>query len=143
MRILLVLFLVTFSVDVAAKCFDWELRRGHGNRVVRDANTVYINLPGIPKNISDFTVQARGILTPRIKNGECLDEKKRGNRARNFTTKLISRARKVRFCEPQWAGKGRQLAARLMVDGFDLAKVLVDKGFGRPSDSGTKSWCIR
>ena len=126
-----------------AKCYDWELRRGHGNRVVRDAGTFYINLPGVPKKLSDFTVLGRCVLTPRIKNGECRDEKKRGKRARNFTTKLISRARKVQFSEPQWAGKGRQMLARVMVDRFDLAKVLVDKGFGRPSDSGTKSWCIR
>jgi len=70
MRFFLCLFIVLFAGDVAAKCFDWELRRGHGNRVVRDANTMYIHLPGLPKKLSDFTVQARGVATPRIKFGE-------------------------------------------------------------------------
>ncbi len=112
--------------------FLGKLRRGHGNRVVRYAGTVYIKLPGFPKKISDFMTQACGVLTPRIKNGGGLDEKKREKRAR-----------KMQFCEAQRDGKGQPLPARVMVDGFDLTKVLVDKGFGRPSDSGTKSWCIR
>ena len=65
-----------------AKCCDWKLRRCHGNRVVRDAGTVYINLLVFPKKISDLIVQAGGVLTPRIKNGVGLDEKKRGKSAR-------------------------------------------------------------
>ena len=111
-----------------AKCYDWELRRGHGNRVVRDAGTVYINLPGVPKKLSDFTVLGRCVLTPRIKNGECRDEKKRGKRARNFTAKLISRARKVQFCEPQWAGKGRQMLARVWWMGSTWQKCWLIRG---------------
>ena len=91
----------------------------------------------------DFAIKARGVLTPRIKNGECLGEKKRGKRARNFTVKIVSRAKKIKFCKPQWAGKGRQLVAKVLIDDFDLAEVLVEKGFGHPSEDGKKSWCIR
>ena len=83
------------------------------------------------------------MITPRIKFGECVDEKKRGKRARNYTVKMVSRAKKVQFCEPEWDGNGRQLTARVLVDEFDLAKVLVEKGFGRVSVKGKKkSWCI-
>ena len=143
MRILIVLFLVFYSGTAFAKCYNWELRRGHGNRFVADASTIYINLPGVPKNLSDFKVSVRGVVTPKIKFGECLDEKKRGKRARNYTVKLVSRAKKVQFCEPKWDGNGRQLTARVMIDNFDLAKVLVDKGFGRAWVKGKKkSWCI-
>lgn len=143
MRILIVLFLVIFSGTAFAKCYNWELRRGHGNRFVADASTVYVNLPGVPKDLSDFTVRVRGVITPRIKFGECVDEKKRGKRARNYTVKMVSRAKKVQFCEPEWDGNGRQLTARVLVDEFDLAKVLVEKGFGRASVKGKrKSWCI-
>lgn len=144
MRALIILFLVFYSGTAFAKCYNWELRRGHGNRYVADASTVYINLPGVPKNLSVFSVTVRGVATPRIKFGECLDEKKRGKRARNYTVKLVSRAKKIQFCEPKWEGKGRKLSARVMVDNFDLAKVLVEKGFGRAWEEGKKkSWCIR
>ena len=76
-----------------------------------DASTIYINLPGVLKNLSDFNVSVCGVVTPKIKFGECLDEKKRGKRARNYTVKLVSRAKKVQFCEPKWDGNGRQLTA--------------------------------
>ena len=82
-------------------------------------------------------------MTPPIKNGERPDEKKRGKRARNFTVKILSRAQKIKLCKPQWAGKGRQLVAKVLIDDFDLAEVLVEKGFGSPSEDGKKSWCIR
>jgi len=69
--------------------------------------------------------------------------KKRGKRACNYTVKLVSRAKKVQFCELKWDDNGRQLTARIMVDDFDLAKVLMDKGFGRAWVKGKKkSWCI-
>ena len=109
------------------KCYNRNLRRGHGNRFVADASTIFINLPGVPKNLSYFKVSVRGIVTPKIKIGECLHEKKRGKRACKYTVKLVSRANKVRLCEAKWDGNGRQLTARVMVNNFDLAKVLVDK----------------
>ena len=143
MRILIILFLVFYSGTAFAKCYNWELRRGHGNRFVADASTICINLPGVPKNLSDFKVSVRGIVTPKIKFGECLYEKKRGKRACKYTLKLVSRAKKVQFCELNWYGNGRQLTARVMVNNFDLAKVLVDKGFGRAWVKGKKqNWCI-
>jgi len=79
MRILIVLFLVSYSGTAFAKCYNWELRRGHGNRFVADASTIYINLPGVPKNLSDFKVSVRGVVTPKIKFGECFDEKNEGS----------------------------------------------------------------
>ena len=82
-------------------------------------------------------------MTPQIKNDEWLDEKKRGKRARNSTVKIVSRAEKIKFCKPRWAGKGRQLVAKVLIDNFDLAEVHVEKGFGCPSEDGRKSWCIR
>jgi len=33
--------------------------------------------------------------------------KKRGKRARNYTAKLVSRVKKVQFCELKWDGNGR------------------------------------
>ena len=143
MRFLLVLILLSYSGTALAKCYDWKLRRGGGKRYVADASTINISMPGVPRKLSDFTVKARGVVTPRIKNGEWLDEKKCGKRARNFTVKIVSRAQKIKYCKPQWAGKGRQLVAKVLIDDFDLAEVLVEKGFGRPSEDGKKSWCIR
>ncbi|MEC8163791.1 MAG: hypothetical protein VX079_04400, partial [Pseudomonadota bacterium] len=56
-----------------------------------------ISLPGVPRKLSDFTVKARGLVTPQIKNDEWLDEKKRGKRARNFAVKIVSRDQKISF----------------------------------------------
>lgn len=143
MRFLIVLFLVFYSGTALAKCYDWPLRRGDGSRVVYDASTVYVSLPGIPKKLSDFKVKVRGVITPRIKFGQCLDEKKRGKRARNFTVKLVSRSKNVKFCDPKWEGDSRTMSAKVMVGKFDLADILIEKGFGRASDGTKKSWCIQ
>lgn len=135
--------MLSYSGTALAKCYDWKLRRGGGKRYVADASKINISLPGVPRKLSDFTVKARGLVTPQIKNDEWLNEKKRGKRARNFTVKIVSRSQKIKFCKPHWAGKGRQLVAEVLIDDFDLAEVLVEKGFGRPSEDGKKSWCIR
>ena len=73
MRIIIVLLLIFYSGTAFAKCYNWELRRGDGNRFVADASTIYINLPGVLKNLSDFNVSVCGVVTPKIKFGECLD----------------------------------------------------------------------
>ena len=70
MRFLLVLILLSYSGTALAECYDWKLRRGGGMRYVADANTINISLPGVPRKLSDFTVKSRGVVTPRIKNGE-------------------------------------------------------------------------
>ncbi len=70
MRLLLNLILLSYSGTALAECYDWELRRGGGERYVADASTINISLPGVPRKFSDFTVKARGVVTPRIKNGE-------------------------------------------------------------------------
>jgi hypothetical protein len=71
--------LVFYSGTAFADFYNWELRRDHGNRFVADASTIYINLPGVPKNLSDFEVSVGGVVTPKIKFGECLDGKNEGS----------------------------------------------------------------
>ena len=44
-----------------------------------DANTIFINFPGVPENLSYFKVSVRGMVTPKIKFGECLYEKNVGS----------------------------------------------------------------
>ena len=68
--------------------------------------------------------------------------KKQGKRACNYTVKLVSRPKKVQFCELKRDDNGHQLTARIMVDNFDLAKMLMDKGFGQAWVKGKKSRCI-
>jgi micrococcal nuclease len=143
MRFWAVLILMLYSGTAFAECYDWPLRRGDGNRFVYDASTIYVSLPGLPEKLADFRVQVRGVVTPRIKYGECLDEKKRGKRARNYTVKLVSTAKNIQFCEPKWIGDERLLSARVVIDKFDLAKIFVEKGYGRTDDGSSKSWCIR
>ena len=70
MRFLLVLILLSYSGTALAGCCDWKLRRDGGKRYVADASKINISLPGVPRKLSDFTIKSRGVVTPRIKNGE-------------------------------------------------------------------------
>tara|TARA_A100000164_G_C21409087_1_gene541281 strand:+ start:213 stop:542 length:330 start_codon:yes stop_codon:yes gene_type:complete len=105
------------------------------------ASTICINQPGVPKNFSDFKVSARGVVTSKIKFGKCLDGKRR-EAPLYCRVKLVSRPKKVQFCELKRDDNGHQLTARIMVDNFDLAKMLMDKGFGQAWVKGKKSRCI-
>lgn len=133
--------LLLFSESALAACHDWPLRRGEGNRYVFDADTIYVSLPGLPKPLADVVVEIRGIVAPRVKFGSCVDEKRHGLKARTYVVKLLSTAKSVRFCEPEWHGESHRILAKVMFGEFDLARVLLDKGYARPAEKGRKTWC--
>jgi endonuclease YncB( thermonuclease family) len=140
----LVAVLVTLGgAPALADCFDWPLRRGEGSRVAEDADSIYIAMPGLPPKLAALVVQVRGVIAPRTRFGECVEEKKRGIQARAFALKLLSTARAVRFCEPEWEGGTNRVLATVKIDEHDFAQALLDKGHVRPATAGKKSWCIK
>lgn len=126
----------------AADCYNWPLRRGEGNRIAEDADSIYVSLPGLPKKLAAVTVQVRGISAPRTLNGHCLDEKKKGVAARGFALKLLGTADKVGFCDPEWQGETNRVLAGVTIDGHDYAQALIAKGHARAVVPGkAASWC--
>ena len=139
-----ILVLLLGAGPALAECFDWPLRRGAGARFVEDADTVFVTVPVLPPKLSALSVQVRGVVAPRTQFGECPEEKKRGLTARNFVLKILSTADKIRFCDPEWDGDHRRILANVKFDQFDLAQILIEKGFGRaPVEGKQPSWCIR
>lgn len=134
---------VLVAAPALANCFDWPLRRGDGSRHVEDADSIYVALPGLPPKLGALTVQVRGVIAPRTRFGECIDEKKHGIHARNYALKILSTAASVRFCDPEWEGGTNRILATVKVDEHDFGQVLLAKGYARPAADGKKSWCIR
>ena len=119
------------------------MRRGKGGLVIKDAGAIYVTLPHVPKEMANLVVNVRGVLIPRIRFGECPGEKRRGKKARKFVVKVVTKARKVRFCDPVWDGKSNRIVAKVDIDGFNLAEEIVKKGLGRVATGKRKSWCTK
>ena len=133
---LAVVLLLAPSVAWAA-CYDWPLRAPPAY----DGDTLRITMPGLPPELSEMLVRVAGVDTPEIR-GKCWPEKAAAIRARDFVTRSLAEARSVSFCNPKWGKYGKRVIAEVVLDGKNLAAILIERGLGRPYDGGRrKGWC--
>ncbi len=106
-------------------------------RLVRvvDGDTAILRV--MPPDQKPFvqSVRFRGVDTPELK-GLCESER----RAKQATARILA-AGAIRLTDPAPDHYGR-LAARVLVNGRDVAKTLVSGGYGRPYHHGRRrGWC--
>lgn len=131
----------TITQTAQAACYDWPLREYRG-AYAYDGDTIYVAVPGLPREIANMSVRVRGVDTPEIR-GECEDEKQLAQKARDFARERLKSARSVTFCEPEWGRYGGRVVASVRVDGSPLDLELIYNGLARPYDGKTKRqpWC--
>ena len=107
-----------------------------------DGDTIRFNLPGYPPIAGkDIRVRVNGIDTPEIK-GKCKKEKYEAQQARDMVADILKGAEKITLKNMK-RGKYFRIAADVIVDGENLADVLIEAGMAIKYNGGKKThkWC--
>ena len=107
-----------------------------------DGDTITFNLPGLHPIIGEkISIRVNGIDTPEIK-GKCEREKYNATQAKEMVADILKDAEIITLKNME-RGKYFRIAADVIVDGENLADVLVEAGMAVKYDSGKKThkWC--
>jgi micrococcal nuclease len=136
----LILPLLSLHSPAQAKSFgDFE-----GAVYVRnyDGDTITFNLPELHPIIGEkISIRINGIDTPEIK-GKCEKEKYDAKQAQEMVADILKDAEQIVLRNME-RGKYFRIAADVIVDGENLADMLVESGVAVKYDGGKKShkWC--
>ncbi len=116
----------------------------HGAVYVRsyDGDTVTFNLPGLHPIIGEkINIRVDGIDTPEIR-GKCEKEKYDAQQAKEMVTDILKDAEQISLKNME-RGKYFRIAADVIVDGENLADMLIEAGVAVRYDGGKKThkWC--
>ena len=115
-----------------------------------DGDTFKPLISGVPDFISKLNVRVRGVDTPEMRNrkkhrrGRC--ERALASRAKEFTRSVLSSAKRIDLLRLGWA-QYRRIEADVLVDGRDLATMIVEQKFGvvasrhKKRRTTDKEWC--
>ncbi len=132
--------IMLFANAAQAGCYSFELREFRG-RVAYDGDTIYISMPQLPGKLENMSVLVLGVDTPEIR-GQCKAEKDAALLARTFLNKTLLEASKLQFCSVHHGKYGGRIIADVLVDGVNLADLLIDNGHARAYDGGAREgWC--
>ncbi len=108
---------------------------------VHDGDTIMVDVANVPAILgARLPVRLKGVDTPEL-NGKCEAEKTQALLAKNVLMTLLTQARKIQLAEIS-RDKFFRVDAIVMADGVNLNTYLVQQGFARPYDGGTrKGWC--
>ena len=107
-----------------------------------DGDTIRFDLPGYPPIAGDdIRVRVNGIDTPEI-NGKCEKEKYDAQQARDMVADILKDADQIKLKNME-RGKYFRIAADVIVDGENLADILIEAGMAVRYDGGKKThkWC--
>ena len=134
------LILTLLYSPVHAKSFgDYE-----GAVYVRnyDGDTITFNLPSLHPIIGEkISIRVNGIDTPEIK-GNCEKEKYNAQQAQQMVADILKDAEQITLKNME-RGKYFRIAADVIVDGENLADMLIEAGMVVKYDGGKKThkWC--
>ena len=136
---LIVLFLLLPSYSFAKSFGDYE-----GAIYVRnyDGDTITFNLPGLHPIIGEkISIRVNGIDTPEIR-GKCEKEKYDAQQAKEMVAEILKDAEQI-VLKNMERGKYFRIAADVIVDGENLADMLIEAGMAIKYDGGKKThkWC--
>ena len=107
-----------------------------------DGDTIRFDLPKYPPIAGDdIRVRVNGIDTPEIQ-GKCEKEKYDANQAKEMVTDILKDAEQIELKNME-RGKYFRIAADVIVDGENLADILIEAGMAVRYDGGKKThkWC--
>ncbi|MDA0737743.1 MAG: thermonuclease family protein [Nitrospirae bacterium] len=106
------------------------------------AHSCFVSIPNLPNIFGDvILIRIAGIETPEIL-GQCPKEKELAVKARNFINTVLENAREIELYELE-RGENFNLIARIMANGENVSKLLLDKKFALPASEKTEKpdWC--
>lgn len=108
---------------------------------IYDGDTITVNIDMWPPLLGkEISIRVRGVDTPEIR-GECQTEKDRAYAARDFAEKKLREAHVITLRNPE-RGKYFRLIADVYYDGKNLSDALIQNGYGRPYEGGSRDgWC--
>ena len=107
-----------------------------------DGDTITFNLPGLHPIIGEkINIRVNGIDTPEIR-GKCEKEKYDAKQAKEMVTDILKDAEQIELKNME-RGKYFRIAADVIVDGENLADMLIEAGMAIRYDGGkkNKNWC--
>lgn len=119
---------------VASPAMSWDAI--DGDTIAIPQERVYDIIKDMP-----LSIRLRGVDTPEVKS-KCAEERLAAERAKVFTRDAIRNAKVIRLENTEWDKYGGRIDADMYLDGVSLARLLIDRGLGRPYDGGQKKkWC--
>jgi len=122
------------------KIYNWKVIR------VVDGDTLEIANDFLPQELKLF-IRVKGIDTPEKEaRAQCKKERMLGQKATEFTSKIIAEAQKnkhaINFSEIKWDKYGGRIIAKVTINKVDLGQKLIDSGLARVyNGEKKKSWC--
>ena len=107
-----------------------------------DGDTITFNLPGLHPIIGEkISIRVNGIDTPEIR-GKCEKEKYDAKQAKEMVSDILKEAEQITLKNME-RGKYFRIAADVIVDGENLADMLIEAGMAVRYDGGKKNkkWC--
>ena len=107
-----------------------------------DGDTITFDLPGLHPIIGEkISIRVNGIDTPEIR-GKCEKEKYDAKQAKEVVADILKDAEQI-ILKNMERGKYFRIAADVIVDGENLADVVIEAGVAVRYDGGKKThkWC--
>ena len=108
-----------------------------------DADTITFNIKGTHPIIGEkISIRVLGVDAPEIRTKNTC-EKKLAVKAKLFVKDLLEKASTINLTNIS-RGKYFRIVAGVEIDGINLSKLLIEKGYAYPYDGGKKSqidWC--
>lgn len=133
------LFLAFFISTVYAQTvYNYSITR------VIDGDTVEIDVPNLPKELSKLKLRIYGIDSPE--NGakaKCEKERVMAKSATDFAKKIIKNSNNIQIVIRKWDKYGGRIVGDLILDGKNYRDIMIDENLVNPYDGKKKqSWCI-
>ena len=141
-RVLIIVILSFLSLPFHALAKSFGDHKGAVYLRNYDGDTITFNLPGLHPIIGEeISIRVNGIDTPEIK-GKCEKEKYNAQQAQQMVADFLKDAEQI-VLKSMERDKYFRIAADVIIDGENLADVLVEAGMAVRYDGGKKThkWC--
>lgn len=140
-RLILLLGIFGGTLALPAQAVDLHFHNVIFHRCYH-AHSCFVSIPNLPNIFGDvILVRIAGIETPEIL-GQCTKEKELAVKARNFINTVLENAREIELYDLE-RGENFNLIARIMANGENVSKLLLDQKFALPATdkTGKPNWC--
>lgn len=111
---------------------------------VIDGDTIETRLDCLPTTLQKISIRVRGVDTPESKRNlaRCEKEVQLGKEAKEALKTFTAEATSMFVYNVSWDKYGGRIDANVIINGVDISRWLIDNGFAKEYDGGTKSnWC--